>query len=161
MGNTKRGCSQGRGRPYAETPSPPGTYYWQDFTVGSVLAPAGACRWWAFCSGGLGCCQGVSRPSLADGTVIGRIWLLAYLVGAYLAWSAIVNKDQRYIAPLLPALAVFLAWGLVCWWRKWPWVTIATLMVGTLAALLSIFPTGFQSLGNVMVPNSSFYAYRV
>ena len=33
-------------------------------------------------------------------------------------------------------------------------------MVGTLAALLSIFPTGFQSLGNVMVPNSSFYAYR-
>lgn len=158
LGNTNVGAAKAEGDPMLNTLAA-WTYYWQDLPSAVswplLLVPlVGILLWW------FGLLPGRKSPSLADGTVMGRLWLLAYLVGAYLAWSAIVNKDQRYIAPLLPALAVFLAWGLVCWWRKWPWVTIATLMVGTLAALLSIFPTGFQSLGNVMVPNSSFYAYR-
>ncbi|MEP0916806.1 glycosyltransferase family 39 protein [Leptolyngbya sp. DQ-M1] len=40
-------------------------------------------------------------------------WLLIFLIGAYILCSANVNKDDRYIAPLLPVLAILLAQGLL------------------------------------------------
>lgn len=40
-------------------------------------------------------------------------WLLIFLIGAYLLCSLNVNKDDRYITPLLPVLTVLLAQGLV------------------------------------------------
>lgn len=158
VGNTNVASAQAEGDPLLNTLAA-WTYYWQDLP-GAVSWPilvvplVGLLLWW------LGLLPGRRSPSLPDGTVSGRLWLLAYIVGAYLLWSAIVNKDDRYIAPLLPALAVLLAWGLACWWRKWPWVTIATLLLGTLTALLSIFPTRFADLADALAPDSSFYAYR-
>jgi hypothetical protein len=63
---------------------------------------------------------------------------------------------------VLPAIAIFLAWGLACWWRKWPGVTSATYVLGTLVALLTIFPTGLPSLAefaNLLAPRAAFYPY--
>jgi 4-amino-4-deoxy-L-arabinose transferase-like glycosyltransferase len=40
-------------------------------------------------------------------------WLLIFLVGSYLLSSFNVNKDARYITPLLPILTILLAQGLV------------------------------------------------
>ena len=40
-------------------------------------------------------------------------WLAVFLVGGYLLSSLNVNKDDRYITPLLPVIAVVLAQGLV------------------------------------------------
>jgi hypothetical protein len=97
-----------------------------------------------------------------DGTPAGRAWLLAYIGGGYVLWSAIVNKDLRYIAPVLPAVAVLLAWGLACWWRKWPWVTTATLGLGAIAALLNLFPLGGAAgawLGQALAPQAQMYPY--
>lgn len=40
-------------------------------------------------------------------------WLLIFLIGAYILCSANVNKDDRYITPLLPVFAILLAQGLL------------------------------------------------
>lgn len=40
-------------------------------------------------------------------------WLLIFLIGAYLLSSLNINKDDRYITPLLPVLTILLAQGLL------------------------------------------------
>ncbi|MDB9528681.1 glycosyltransferase family 39 protein [Oscillatoria sp. CS-180] len=137
------------------------TYYWQDLpsAVSWVLliVPLVGLVFWAF-----GLLPGRRSSLMLDGTPSGRFWLLTYIVGSYVLWSAIVNKDLRYIAPFLPALAVLFAWGLACWWRKWPWVTYATYILGALVALLTIFPVGFPlatQLADTLAPNAAFYPY--
>ncbi|MEO0852471.1 MAG: phospholipid carrier-dependent glycosyltransferase, partial [Cyanobacteria bacterium J06648_11] len=45
-------------------------------------------------------------------------WLLVFLLGGYLLATLNVNKDSRYILPLLPGLAVWLAIGLTRWGRQ-------------------------------------------
>lgn len=40
-------------------------------------------------------------------------WLLIFLLGAYLLCSLNINKDDRYLTPLLPVFTVLLAQGLV------------------------------------------------
>lgn len=68
-------------------------------------------------------------------------WLLIFLIGSYLLCSLNVNKDDRYIAPLLPVLAILLAQGLVLFpdrLRIFRWGAIALaslLMVANLAPI--------------------------
>ncbi len=45
-------------------------------------------------------------------------WLLVFLVGGYVMSSLNVNKDGRYILPLLPVVAVVSACGLLAWGRQ-------------------------------------------
>ncbi|WP_072016444.1 tetratricopeptide repeat protein [Neosynechococcus sphagnicola] len=57
------------------------------------------------------------------------IWLAVFWVGAYLLSSLNINKDNRYVVPYLPVVAVVLAYGLTCWpqrWRYVPWGGMAT-----------------------------------
>ncbi|NDJ18881.1 glycosyltransferase family 39 protein [Myxacorys almedinensis] len=81
-------------------------------------------------------------------------WLLIFLVGAYFLCSLNVNKDDRYIAPLLPVLAILLAQGLVLfpdrlrlfrWWA----VGLAALLMG-----LGLVPSG------MVPPLSDTYQHR-
>ncbi|MEM0979489.1 MAG: phospholipid carrier-dependent glycosyltransferase, partial [Cyanobacteria bacterium P01_H01_bin.58] len=99
----------------------------------------------------------------ADGTLAHRGWLLLYFLGSYGLWSAIANKDPRYIAPYLPAVAIFLAWGLACWWRRWPWVSLATLGFSILVTLLNLFPIGLASgtwLASTLAPRAQWHPYQ-
>jgi len=160
IGNTNVASAQAEGDPMLNTVAA-WTYYWHDLpsaiSWGLLLVPLVGLVLWA-----VGLLPGRKSTLQLDGTPSGRLWLLAYIVGGYGLWSGIVNKDLRYIAPVLPAIAIFLAWGLACWWRKWPGVTTATYLVGLLTALLTMFPTGVPSLDWVtqtLAPNANFHPY--
>jgi 4-amino-4-deoxy-L-arabinose transferase-like glycosyltransferase len=145
IGNTNVASAQAEGDPMLNTVAA-WTYYWRDLpsavSWGLLIVPLVGLVLWA-----VGLLPGRKSTLQLDGTPAGRLWLLAYIVGGYGLWSGIVNKDLRYIAPVLPAIAIFLAWGLACWWRKWPGVTTATYLVGLLTALLTMFPTGSAHAG--------------
>lgn len=137
------------------------TYYWKDLPSAIswvlLIVPLVGLIFWL-----IGILPGRKTMLVLDGTLPGRLWLLTYIVGSYLLWSAIVNKDLRYIAPFLPALAVLLAWGLACWWRKWPWVTSLTYFLGLVTALLTIFPVGFgpgSAVANFLAPKAAYYPH--
>jgi 4-amino-4-deoxy-L-arabinose transferase-like glycosyltransferase/cytochrome c-type biogenesis protein CcmH/NrfG len=69
-------------------------------------------------------------------------WLLVFFLGSYLVWSAVLNKDHRYIMPYLPIVAVLLGYGMAQWgarFRLVPWLAIA-LSFGLM--LLNLFPIG-------------------
>ncbi len=68
------------------------------------------------------------------------LWLLLYLVGGYLLNSLNPNKDLRYVTPLLPILAVVLAYGLSLIPRRWQTIHWATLGGATLVMVLNLFP---------------------
>lgn len=160
LGNTNVASAAAEGDPMLNTLAA-WTYYWRDLPSAVswplLIVPLVGVIFWA-----VGLLPGRRSTLQLDGTPAGRLWLIAYIVGGYVLWSAIVNKDLRYIAPVLPAIAVFLAWGLACWWRKWPWVTTATVTVGFLTALLTVFPTGVPTLDRVvqtLAPNATFYPY--
>ncbi|MCY7381614.1 MAG: phospholipid carrier-dependent glycosyltransferase [Microcoleus sp. CAN_BIN18] len=90
-------------------------------------------------------------------------WLAVFWVGAYLINSANINKDDRYVIPYLPILAIFLAYCLTLWPRKWGsqirWGTIGLAIV---AMLLHMWPLG-GSFGHNLVqtisPGNSSYPY--
>ncbi|NER78322.1 MAG: phospholipid carrier-dependent glycosyltransferase [Leptolyngbya sp. SIO1D8] len=136
-------------------------YYWQDLPSAVswvlLLVPLIGIILWL-----LGLLPGRRSPTSLNVTQSGYGWLLIYLLAAYLLWSAIVNKDPRYIAPYLPALAIFLAWGLACWSRLWPGVVWGTLGVGVLVTLLNLFPLGFAPahwLASTLAPNAQLYPH--
>lgn len=160
LGNTNVAAAQAEGDPMLNTLAA-WTYYWRDLpsavSWGLLIVPLVGIVFWA-----IGLLPGRKSSLQLDGTPTGRLWLLAYIVGGYVLWSGILNKDLRYIAPVLPAIAVLLAWGLACWWRKWPWVTTATIGIGILIALLNIFPTGVPTLDwatQKLAPNATYYPY--
>ena len=79
-------------------------------------------------------------------------WLAVFLVGGYLLCSLNVNKDARYILPLLPVFSLVLASGLVLWQGRWGksvrWGTVglaSVLMVLNLFPLAGAFLTQFLS----------------
>jgi len=147
VGNTNVQSAQAEGDPLLNTLGA-WTYYWRDLPAAVswplLLVPLVglafmAADWWR---------TGRSPLSL-NGTPSGRVWLLVYIASAYLLWSLILNKDPRYIAPYLPALAIFLAWGLAYWWQRWRWVTGITLALSLVVTLFNLFPVGFAPGANV------------
>jgi 4-amino-4-deoxy-L-arabinose transferase-like glycosyltransferase len=87
-------------------------------------------------------------------------WLAVFLGGAYLIWSAVVNKDNRYVMPYLPVLALVLAYGMTRWqgrWRVVPWGTVA---IAVLVMLLNLFPLGGAAgaaLASALAPQSQHH----
>ena len=159
--NTNARSAQAEGDPMLNTLAA-WTYYWQDLPAAIswvlLLVPLVGIIFWV-----CGWLPGRRASQWLDGNLSSRGWLLSYVLGSYLLWSAILNKDPRYIAPYLPALAIFLAWGWICWWRRWPRLTLATLGFGTLIVLLNLFPLGFapgQWLATTLAPKAQFYPYR-
>ena len=89
-------------------------------------------------------------------------WLAVFLLGAYLLCSLNINKDSRYVLPYLPAIAIWLAWGLHHWPGRWgrP-VRWATLGLAVLLMGLNLFPLGGsvgQQLTRHLSPEAQHYA---
>ena len=90
-------------------------------------------------------------------------WLAIFWIGSYLINSLNINKDDRYVLPYLPVLAIFLAYCLTLWPRKWgSQVRWGTIGLGIVAMLFHMWPLGGavgNSLVQVVSPGNSSYPY--
>ncbi|MGL5835729.1 MAG: ArnT family glycosyltransferase, partial [Waterburya sp.] len=87
-------------------------------------------------------------------------WLAIFLLGGYLLSSLNINKDARYILPLLPVLSIVLAVGLLLWRSRWQkYILAATASLGVILMLLNIFPLGGEVIANKLSPNAEHYPY--
>jgi 4-amino-4-deoxy-L-arabinose transferase-like glycosyltransferase len=88
------------------------------------------------------------------------IWLAIFLLGGYLLSSANINKDTRYILPLLPVLSLVLATGLLSWKRSWQKYTgWGAIGLALLLMLVNLFPVKEISFLKVFSPNAQHYPY--
>ena len=88
------------------------------------------------------------------------IWLGIFLIGGYLLSSLNINKDARYILPLLPVLSLVLAVGLLSWRSRWrKYILWATASLGTILMLLNIFPSGVGNIASAFSPRTQRYPY--
>jgi 4-amino-4-deoxy-L-arabinose transferase-like glycosyltransferase len=90
-------------------------------------------------------------------------WLAVFWIGAYLINSLNINKDDRYVIPYLPILAIFLAYCLTLWPPRWgKQIRWGTIGLGILAMLFHIWPLG-GGLGHssvqIVSPGNSSYPY--
>ncbi|NEQ10061.1 MAG: phospholipid carrier-dependent glycosyltransferase [Moorea sp. SIO4E2] len=87
-------------------------------------------------------------------------WLGVFIVGGYLLCSLNINKDARYILPLVPVLSVFLAYGLTCWTNRWGkpmrWSTVG---LATVLMMLNLFPLGGRGLTQLLSPRVQHLPY--
>ncbi|MEQ9483501.1 tetratricopeptide repeat protein [Coleofasciculus sp. F4-SAH-05] len=87
-------------------------------------------------------------------------WLAVFGVGGYFFCSLNVNKDARYILPLLPVFSLVLASGLVLlqggWGKsvRWGTVGLASVLMG-----LNLFPLGGAFLTEVLAPRVQHFPY--
>jgi hypothetical protein len=94
-------------------------------------------------------------------------WLWLYILGGYVCWSLISNKDNRYIMPYLPVLAVVLADGLTRWQRlsrypglgrRIPGLTLGLAVVLMMCNLFALGPVG-DRLSALLAPHNSHPPY--
>lgn len=71
-------------------------------------------------------------------------WLLIFLIGAYILCSANVNKDDRYITPLLPVLAILLAQGLLLFPDRLKIFRWGAIVLSTLLMFANLLPVEFS-----------------
>ncbi|AOX01730.1 phospholipid carrier-dependent glycosyltransferase [Moorena producens PAL-8-15-08-1] len=87
-------------------------------------------------------------------------WLGVFIVGGYLLCSLNINKDARYILPLVPVLSLFLAYGLTCWTNRWGkpmrWTTVG---LATVLMMLNLFPLGGRGLTQLLSPRVQHLPY--
>jgi 4-amino-4-deoxy-L-arabinose transferase-like glycosyltransferase len=87
-------------------------------------------------------------------------WLLIYFISGYLLSSFNLNKDARYILPLLPIIALFIVIGLQAYSRKWrkylQWfvITLATILM-----LLNTYPLSGATITTILSPRVRHYPY--
>jgi 4-amino-4-deoxy-L-arabinose transferase-like glycosyltransferase len=87
-------------------------------------------------------------------------WLAVFLVGGYLLCSLNVNKDARYILPLLPVFSLVLASGLVLWQGGWgKSVRWGTVGLASVLMVLNLFPLGGGFLTQVLAPRVQHFPY--
>lgn len=68
------------------------------------------------------------------------IWLGVYFIGSYFLFSALYNKDSRYIMPYLPIVGVFLGYGLSQWRGRWVAVRWLVLLGAIILNMGRLFP---------------------
>ena len=88
------------------------------------------------------------------------IWIEVFLLGGYFLSSLNINKDARYILPLLPILSLVLAVGLLSWrsrWQKYLLCITASLAIALM--LLNIFPLGGSAIASLFNPRTQRYPY--
>lgn len=85
-------------------------------------------------------------------------WLGIFLIGGYLLSSLNLNKDARYILPLLPVLSLIIAQGLFLVDRKWrSSLMIGSLGLGLILMILNLFPLGGQLITQHLSPRVQHY----
>ncbi|WP_224409626.1 phospholipid carrier-dependent glycosyltransferase [Oscillatoria salina] len=95
---------------------------------------------------------------------IGRyslVWIGVFFFGGYLFSSLNINKDARYILPILPVLSLFLAAGLLAWRGRWQneirWGTIG---LALLLAVINFFPIDrAEIVTNILSPRVQHRPY--
>lgn len=86
-------------------------------------------------------------------------WLAIFLVGGYLLCSLNINKDARYVLPLLPVVSLLLAHGLTLWTGRAKYIRWGTASLGILLMLLNLWPIGGEWITNILSPRVQHYAY--
>ena len=85
-------------------------------------------------------------------------WLAVFWVGAYFLCSLNINKDNRYVLPYLPVVALFLANGLISWRGRWQKpIRFGTAGLAALLMLFNLFPLGGSWI-EVLSPHGQHYA---
>jgi 4-amino-4-deoxy-L-arabinose transferase-like glycosyltransferase len=88
------------------------------------------------------------------------IWLAIFWVGAYGLSSLNLNKDNRYVTPYLPVVALVLAYGLTLWPNRWKvaWWTVG---VSLLLLILNLFGPGelVTHLNRTLTPEGQHSVY--
>lgn len=88
------------------------------------------------------------------------IWIGVFLLGGYLLSSLNINKDARYILPLLPVLCLVLAVGLLSWRSRWQkYLLRITAILGIALMLLNIFPLEGTAISSLFNPRTQKYPY--
>ncbi|MEM7770129.1 MAG: phospholipid carrier-dependent glycosyltransferase [Cyanobacteria bacterium P01_A01_bin.37] len=90
-------------------------------------------------------------------------WLFMFIGGTYVVWSAIANKDVRYIMPYLPVIAVVLGVGMACWqgrWRFLPWATVGLSIALMLTNLFSPIGDRPSVIAKGLTPGGQHPVYR-
>jgi 4-amino-4-deoxy-L-arabinose transferase-like glycosyltransferase len=91
-------------------------------------------------------------------------WLAVFWVGGYLLSTLNVNKDDRYVLPYLPVVALLLAYGLTQWRSLWAQrLRIFTVALAAVLMVLNLFPIGGvvgDSMTNILSPFSQIRPYR-
>jgi 4-amino-4-deoxy-L-arabinose transferase-like glycosyltransferase len=67
------------------------------------------------------------------------VWLAVFLGGAYVLSSLNINKDNRYVAPYLPVVALVLAYGLSLWSGRWRVVRWGAFSIAVGLTVLNLF----------------------
>ena len=123
-------------------------YYWQD------LPRAVSWLWLIVPIVGLCLHFGKRFPRRKESYVLPEkeslIWLGVYFTGSYFLFSALYNKDPRYIMPYLPIVGIFLGYGLTQWRGRWLFVRWLTFVAVLVLAVGRLFP--LPVLANVLPP---------
>ncbi|MBD2074413.1 glycosyltransferase family 39 protein [Phormidium sp. FACHB-592] len=142
-------------------------YYWKALPASVsyplLLVPIGCfLAGWLLQTVRYGRSQPVTQLDETDGvseqqqTAAGRNlrWLAVFYVGGYIFCSLSTNKDTRFITPLLPILALILAYGLTRWRYRWvAGLRWATAIVSIVLLLLSWFPIAGLATGTKNAPD--------
>lgn len=83
-------------------------------------------------------------------------WLVIFWLGAYLLCSLNMNKDERYVLPYLPVVALFLADGLTRWGARVRWGSVG---LAVILMFLNIYPVAGSRVMPLLSPNAQHYAY--
>ena len=88
------------------------------------------------------------------------IWMGIFLLGGYFLSSLNINKDARYILPLLPILSLVLAVGVLSWRSRWQkYLLRITASSAVVLMLLNIFPLGGSAIASLFNPRTQRYPY--
>ncbi len=85
-------------------------------------------------------------------------WLLIFLIGGYFLSSLNLNKDARYILPLLPVLSLIIAQGFFLTSRKWRFPIITgSFGLGLALMILNLFPLDGEWITERLSPRVQHY----
>jgi 4-amino-4-deoxy-L-arabinose transferase-like glycosyltransferase len=87
-------------------------------------------------------------------------WLIIFLLGGYFFTTLNINKDPRYILPLLPVIALLLAVGLLAWQnRQTNYIANIVVVFATVLMLFDLFPLNGEWLTAKLSPDFRHYPY--
>ncbi|WP_373481410.1 glycosyltransferase family 39 protein [Geminocystis sp.] len=93
-------------------------------------------------------------------TFLITLWLFIFLIGGYLLSSLNVNKDARYILPLLPVLALILSALIFSYTAIGSsFFKIFTIILAIVLMMLNLFPLGGSLLTEKLSPKMQRFPY--
>ena len=87
------------------------------------------------------------------------LWLSLCILSVYVIWTAIANKDSRYIMPWLPLWSILLAYGLLSFPKRWGSVKWFTVGIAGGLMMMNLFPIG-GGLGRALTRTLAPGAYH-